>query len=820
MPTATQNQTVVEYDDNGNVTKRTFKDQTQDSGIEADKDIVVEYVFDARSRLLTRKDKIGASTYANTVFAYGKRDNLTKVTDPEGDIVNTEYNEKLWKTKVTQETSGDDVITEYVYDDDGRTLTYRAKNSTTGDQETKYTYDLEGLKVTTEWPDTEKTLQTYDLAGQRISTTDPIGTVVVRGYDADRRMTSIDVTKGTNVVGMTAIDYGYDALGRVTSADTTEGSFSSVVERDYNTLGKMESETQIIDGWNSGAGRTITYGWNVAGQKTSVIYPVSGDSITYTRDELDRVDTVSRNSTEIVDYAFNGKRVIEKAFPGSVAEMTYDTFGRLTQIHHEDTSSTNTLLDLDYGYDDSHRVTHMDKTFYDDVANTRITANTDDLGDQYAYDGAGKLVTVLRGVPTAKITTAMATNISNTDYVEKMGYVYDQTGNRLTRQLNGSSDTTYEHNKVNEMTKEDTSTLSYDKSGNFEGVSNAYKYDWRNQIAYHDTGSRQYTYRYDAFGRMVQRDRAGTTVAPRTYFDGNQLIEKVTYEATPDAEIHKKTYVFGERIDELLMFVDVGASPDVEAFSHADKLGSIMLLVDSGGAIQESYRYKEWGELTILDGSFVRQSQGAASPIGNPFMYTGQKYARMLAASGEEWYDYRARHLRADAGRFVQRDPLGYGDGANPYYYVKLGPLSWTDPLGLAAYCGGPSVSFGDGDFSGGVGVHGEEKCTKILPAGPHPYDVVKKANCDLKIPNPDAGEGWLGPMPDPGLWCEVDTIYMSCGGQNYQLDVQGAQGDGLLWWKTDPGQCTIFGCGRNGEPPYAHCCQEGRCWTVAASPL
>ena len=46
------------------------------------------------------------------------------------------------------------------------------------------------------------------------------------------------------------------------------------------------------------------------------------------------------------------------------------------------------------------------------------------------------------------------------------------------------------------------------------------------------------------------------------------------------------------------------------------------------------------------------------------------------------WY-YKARFYRADIGRFLQTDPIGFEGGINFYAYVGNDPVNWTDPLGL-----------------------------------------------------------------------------------------------------------------------------------------
>jgi len=80
--------------------------------------------------------------------------------------------------------------------------------------------------------------------------------------------------------------------------------------------------------------------------------------------------------------------------------------------------------------------------------------------------------------------------------------------------------------------------------------------------------------------------------------------------------------------------------------------------------------------------------------VGNPFFFTGRRldvFDKQDAGTphhftddyaGLQLYDYRARFLLPDWGRFGQRDAIGYQDGANLYQYVKGMPMVLTDPSG------------------------------------------------------------------------------------------------------------------------------------------
>jgi len=108
------------------------------------------------------------------------------------------------------------------------------------------------------------------------------------------------------------------------------------------------------------------------------------------------------------------------------------------------------------------------------------------------------------------------------------------------------------------------------------------------------------------------------------------------------------------------------AAGRVVLHSAYDHLGSTSLITNAQGHRLDRLQYGPWGE--ALGGNHWRTR----------FTYTGhQREGR----TGNYYSVYR--YLDPRAGRWTQRDPLGFQGGWNLYGYVDGNPVNGRDPLGL-----------------------------------------------------------------------------------------------------------------------------------------
>ena len=158
----------------------------------------------------------------------------------------------------------------------------------------------------------------------------------------------------------------------------------------------------------------------------------------------------------------------------------------------------------------------------------------------------------------------------------------------------------------------------------------------------------------------------------------------------------------------------------------------------------------------------------------NPYLFTGRRFDTETGL-----YYYRARYYHPEIGRFLQTDPIGYGDGMNWYAYCQNSPLARIDPFGLA------NVLFYDGPDPAGFD-----------SIATHPdYDHV----IDLRVPNPimklwTEGEGGMSEGEAQIEWIRRKILKLRRDGVDiteiYFADHgwDGRCRDGLDLWQCDEG--------------------------------
>jgi RHS repeat-associated protein len=240
--------------------------------------------------------------------------------------------------------------------------------------------------------------------------------------------------------------------------------------------------------------------------------------------------------------------------------------------------------------------------------------------------------------------------------------------------------------------------LAHDAKGNLtqDDAGLVLSYDFNNQLRQAVVPSEAsrglvgtHTYRYDALGRRVAKvvdTDADNTPDTTTVFIYNarwQFIAEYAGGASPTSPTRSRVYSAGY-IDEPLAQIEHTGTNAGTYYLHRDKQYCVIGLTDNSGAIVETYTYTPYGQRIVRDASFA-----------NPT--TTSSYAQQLGHQGllhdaETGLIYnRYRILEPVLGRWLQREFLGYVDGASLYQYVRGNPAFWIDPTGLQATVAPPA---------------------------------------------------------------------------------------------------------------------------------
>jgi RHS repeat-associated protein len=704
--------------------------------------------------------------------------NLAQLTDPDGNVTSFTYDDINRVTSITRHTSDGTNPTwtfsyTWVYAVPDPRCPSRSVNLTVvtdpNNHQTVYCSDSQARVLKTIDPNGHPTSTSFTADNQPQNDTDALGKTTTYSYDSHNNLASVSSPTG-------ATDrYGYAASGhpyyvsdyydpQYTSGQSghhwhyaydenssnTDGNLTSLtadgqqpVKFTYNANGTVATATDANN-------NVTSYGYDSAGNLTSITPPAPLGAVTITYDSLSRIKTIKDGNGETRSYTYDPlDRVKEIDYssgpqltfqydadgnltytgdPSGTYGYTYDQLGRLTQ-------EIGPIASLSYGYDPAGNLTSITDgsgttTYTYDAAN-QLTGLTEPgastpIQFQYNADGSRTQIAYPNGV----------TEVLQYDDAQRLTRIYAEkqlgSGNILTSftyaYTAGSTDSALRR------------SVTYQYPGDTSATTVSYGYDGLDRLTSASGGGHTYAYGYGANGNMTSKTIDGT-VTNYSYNGANELtgtgfsfdnngsqtsdanvFSSATYNAL--AQMSSVTPTGGTAM--AMTYAALGQSRRVKADGTAqvnDILGlnrdntspATYFTRDTGGQMLgerqsgTSYYFLQDGLGSI---AAVTDSTGNTvdsyhyDPYGNttctagsqpcsfyePIRYAGG-YDDANTTGGEQLYKFGERYYDPSLGRWTQIDPVDNPfdlQGWNQYKYAGDDPANLTDLSGTCILCSNP----------------------------------------------------------------------------------------------------------------------------------
>lgn len=597
---------------------------------------------------------------------YTASDRTRRITTPMGRVSSVTVDDK---GRPVSWTSPGVAPVQVTYDSRGRLtrLTQAMRN-------VNVTYGANGFPDTLVDALNRTTRLTTDATGQLDSATRPDGEMYAFGWDAKGNLT------GLTPPGKPAHGFAYSKLNEVTGY--IPPALPNVGTETYSW--NRDSEVTSI-GHPDGSSTTVTR--DAAGRATQVVSPWATTTLEYSSMTGQRAS--STRGPQRLEWQYDGPLLARESSSGAVSgsvSRRYDTDFRVAEVAVNDAG-------VSYTYDADGLLTAAGPVSMARSASTGqlLTAATGIVVTSYTYDlyGApasietrvGGAVVFREALAWDNIGRITAKDVSVQGAAARWDFTYDAASRlreaRRDAQLVGSWAYDGNSNRISadgvaatfdtqdRQVTAGATTFGHDAFGNRTRKTEGTQVT---QFAYDGVGgllsatlpdSTRLEYVIDGRGRRVGKKRTGNLEKGWLY-DG-QL--RIAAELDGTGAVVSR-FIYGTR----------SHSPDVMVRGGVtyryvyDVLGSVRLLVNvANGQVAQRIDYDPWGVIT-----------SDSSPDFQPFGFAGG-----LFDTDTRLTRFGARDYDAATGRWMSKDPIGFGGGANHFSYCQGSPTGFVDLNGL-----------------------------------------------------------------------------------------------------------------------------------------
>ncbi|MGO4322973.1 RHS repeat-associated core domain-containing protein [Pseudomonas sp. KB_12] len=598
-------------------------------------------------------------------------------------------------------------------------------------ERTQFSYDAQGRLLSSQLPDGRTEHYQRDTAGHLTGYTDPAGHTT--RYQHNRRG---QVRQRTDAQGR-QVQFAYDSFGRLQALTNENGESyrfawdigdrlieqqdldGSAKRYDYDRLDNVAAVTAMPAPYGTGLALVpespqppIVHRLerDAAGR---LIAKVTDDGRTeYSYDPLDQLTAVTftdlQGNAQTLSFAYDalGQLLAQNSAAGSL-QHHYDELGNLIQTQLPDGRWVNRLY---YGSGHLHQINldgQVISDFERDRLHREVLRTQGQISTRSEYDRSGRLrARQRRHSSQPSLLPAAVQKHFEYDPADNLIGKLDQQPAAQQRQLL-HYDATGRIIASQDSLHGQRETFTYDAAANLlDGPAPGAGLVVHNKLlTYQDK-----RYRYDAFGRMIEKRSAKRGVQHFAYDAESRLIEvrsdngsvvKMAYDPLgrriTKAEHDNNGYPLGETrfTWDGLRLLQEHRHQQTSLYLYEDDGYAPLARVDGSGPLQKiRYYHNDLNglpeQLTEADGHNVWQATyrvwgNTLEEVREPYYIEEQN----LRFQGQYLDRETGLHFNTfrfydpDVGRFTTPDPIGLEGGLNLYQYAP-NPIGWADPWGWA----------------------------------------------------------------------------------------------------------------------------------------